>query len=107
MAVAAVDFRAHRAQPCWTQNDKDQLLEALWIAHERSRLTQNSRKCRYKCKRYAEDQQFREAVNKVAADCKKRKYHSDPAYRERMKERARQWYHQKKLAACSAKDAYA
>ena len=97
-----MDFGILRAQPCWTQNDKDQLLDALWAAHERARVTQNARKCRYKCKRYAEDEHFRETINKVSAACKKRRYQTDPLYRERMKELAREWYHQKKLATCTA-----
>ena len=101
MAVAAVDFGYFRAQPCWTESDRDQLLEALWAAHEKARLAQNARKCRYKCRRYAEDEQFRALVNSVSAACKKRKYRADPAYREKMKERTRLWYQQKKLAACT------
>ena len=101
MTAAAVDFGIFRTQPDWTETDKEQLLGALWAARERARVVENARKCRYKCRRYAEDEQFRDAVNKVSAACKKRKYQNDPAYRDRMKERARVWYHQKKLATCT------
>ena len=62
-AAAAVKFGFFRTQPEWTETDKEQLLGALWAAHERTRVVENARKCRYKCRRYAEDEQFRKAVN--------------------------------------------
>ena len=109
MAVAAVDFGFFRAQPCWTEDEKQHLLDALWAAHEKARVAQNAKKCRYKSRRYAEDEHFRETVNLVSAACKRRKYECDSEYREKMKERARVYYHQKKqakLAPCAAAEAY-
>ena len=108
MAVAAVDLGFFRAQPCWTADDKEQLLEALWAAHEKARVAQNVKQCRYKSRRYAEDEHFRERVNKVSAACKRRKSHCDPIFREKVKERARVSYRQKKLAKlppCGAAEA--
>ena len=75
-----MDFGFFRTQPEWTDTDKEQLLGALWAAHEKARVAENASKCRYKCRRYADDNQFRDFVNKVSAACKKRKYHDDPAH---------------------------
>ena len=57
-AAAVVDLGFFCTQPDWTASDKEELLGALWAAHEKARLAENVRKCRYKSRRYAKDEHF-------------------------------------------------
>ena len=94
--MGASEFGTYRAASCWDDANKDELLKALWTAHEKNRVLANARTNRYRSKRYATDEKFRRHVNEVSAACQRQRYQTDPHYRERMKQRARAWYSAKK-----------
>jgi hypothetical protein len=87
-----------------SDKDKETLLQSLVIKENKRRVIRNSAQLRYQKKRREIDAEYRQKCNDIQASCHRRRYNDDPEYRERVRQRARERYHERKSLAAAASE---
>ena len=87
-----------------SDTEREALLQSLVIKENKRRVIRNSAQVRYQKKRREVDPEFRQKCNSVQAKCHRRRYNEDPEYRDRIRQRARERYHERKEALNTASE---